>query len=97
MSTKRDNYWVGAVALLSISILSFSCGKDNRTLDKNTRQLVETLARAKVVSMDSIIKKECDQIYEIWYEKTVDSLYKIRRYEIESIRNSTDGQDPLGG
>lgn len=86
---------MGFIALLCVAFFTLACGKDNRKLDKNTRQLVETLARAKVVSMDSTIKKECDQIYEIWYEKTVDSLYKIRRYEIESIRNSSDDQGPL--
>jgi len=90
-------YLSGFFVLLLGALMFTSCGEDNRTLDKNTRQLVETMARAKVVNMDSTIKKECDQIYEFWYEKTVDSLYKIRRYEIESIRRSPIIQDPLGG
>lgn len=97
MSTKIDKYFPGVIAFILFTISILSCGDESRTLDKNTRQLVETLARSKVISMDSTIKIECDRIYQTWYEKTVDSLYKIRRYEIENIRNSSIDQDPLGG
>jgi len=74
--------------LLPLLTLLIACEKENRGLDKNTRQLIETLARTEVINRDSVIKLQCDSVYNHWFDKTVDSLYKIRKDEIENIRQS---------
>ena len=71
---------------LCIGIGGVSCAKEDNKLDKNTRQLIDNLARAEIITMDSLIKTACDSIYQYHYQHTVDSLYQMRRNEVESIR-----------
>lgn len=69
-----------------ILLLILACQPQKNELDKNTRQLIESLAKSRMVNNDSIIKAECDSIYSYWYDRYVDSLYTIRKSEMQSIR-----------
>jgi hypothetical protein len=80
-SLRRDILWV-----LWVFIIWAGCAKEENKLDKNTRQLIDNLARAEIITMDSLIKAACDSIYQMHYQHTVDSLYQMRRYEVENIR-----------
>lgn len=84
MKNARDTI----LGLLFGGLIFLSCEQENRGVDKNTRQLIETLARTEIINRDSVIKMQCDSVYNYWFEKTVDSLYKIRIDEIKDIRQS---------
>jgi hypothetical protein len=75
------------VLITSCLLITLACSREQKTVDKSARQLVETLARTKLVHMDSIVQAECDSIYNRWYEIYKDSLYQMRKYEIQTVRS----------
>ncbi len=82
LKTIKDKSVTGLLLLLPI----LACNPQKQELDKNTRQLIESMAKSRMVSRDSIIKAQCDSIYNYWYDRYVDSIYAIRKAEMKSIR-----------
>lgn len=80
----RNNLFV-IFGFLGLSML-VACGKSDSELDKTTRQLIETLARAELLANDSIYKIQCDSIYAYWLEVAKDSIYQTRESEIQFIK-----------
>ncbi|MBK7425712.1 MAG: hypothetical protein IPI60_01065 [Saprospiraceae bacterium] len=81
-SRNKFSTFFGLVAL----VMLVACGKSDSELDKTTRQLIETLARAELLANDSIYKIQCDSIYAYWLEVAKDSIYQTRESEIQFIK-----------